>query len=37
MEFTPEQKVLNDLFGRDMTYIIPQYQRPYSWDCMGIL
>ncbi len=35
MEFTPEQKVLNDLFGRDMTYIIPQYQRPYSWDCMG--
>lgn len=35
MEFTPEQKVLNDLFGRDMTYIIPQYQRPYSWDCIG--
>ncbi len=35
MEFTPEQKVLNDLFARDMTYIIPQYQRPYSWDCIG--
>ncbi len=35
MEFTPEQKVLNDLFGNDITYIIPEYQRPYSWDCIG--
>ena len=35
MEFTPEQKVLNDLFGNDMTYTIPEYQRPYSWDCIG--
>ncbi len=35
MEFTPEQKALNDLFGNDMTYIIPEYQRPYSWDCIG--
>lgn len=35
MEFTPEQKVLNDLFGNDITYTIPEYQRPYSWDCIG--
>lgn len=35
MEFTPEQKALNDLFGNDMTYIIPEYQRPYSWECVG--
>jgi uncharacterized protein with ParB-like and HNH nuclease domain len=35
MKFTPEQKVLNDLFGNDITYIIPEYQRPYSWDCLG--
>ena len=35
MEFTPEQKALNDLFGNDMTYIIPEYQRPYSWECIG--
>ncbi|MBL7787649.1 MAG: DUF262 domain-containing protein [Chitinophagales bacterium] len=35
MEFISEQKVLNDLFGNDITYIIPQYQRPYSWDCIG--
>lgn len=35
MEFTPEQKALIDLFGNDMTYIIPEYQRPYSWDCIG--
>ncbi|MEO0041913.1 MAG: hypothetical protein RL329_1364 [Bacteroidota bacterium] len=35
MEFITEQKVLNDLFGNEMTYIIPEYQRPYSWDCLG--
>jgi len=33
--FTPEYKVLNELFGRDTKYIIPEYQRPYSWDCVG--
>lgn len=33
--FTPEYKVLNDLFGRDLSYTIPEYQRPYSWDCLG--
>jgi uncharacterized protein with ParB-like and HNH nuclease domain len=35
MEFTPEQKALTDLFGNNITYIIPEYQRPYSWDCIG--
>jgi uncharacterized protein with ParB-like and HNH nuclease domain len=35
MEFTPEQKVLNDLFGNDLTYEIPSYQRPYSWSSKG--
>ncbi|NOQ71282.1 MAG: DUF262 domain-containing protein [Crocinitomix sp.] len=33
--FTPEHIVLNDLLGRDIRYIIPNYQRPYSWDCTG--
>lgn len=33
--FTPEYKVLNELFGRDTKYTIPEYQRPYSWDCLG--
>lgn len=35
MEFSPEQKVLNDLFGNDLTYEIPSYQRPYSWSARG--
>jgi len=33
--FTPEYKVLNDFFGNDMNYIIPAYQRPYSWESIG--
>ncbi len=33
--FIPEHIVINDLFGRNIRYIIPQYQRPYSWDCIG--
>lgn len=35
MAFTPEQKVLNDLFGNDLSYEIPSYQRPYSWAAIG--
>lgn len=35
IRFTPEHKILNELFGRDMKYVIPQYQRLYSWDCLG--
>jgi uncharacterized protein with ParB-like and HNH nuclease domain len=34
-KFTPEHKVINDLFGKDMTYVIPDYQRPYSWESVG--
>ena len=33
--FKPEDKVVNDLFARDIRYIMPEYQRPYSWDCLG--
>jgi len=33
--FTPEHVVINDLFTRDIKYNIPDYQRPYSWDCIG--
>jgi uncharacterized protein with ParB-like and HNH nuclease domain len=35
VKFSPEQKVINDLFAREVKYIIPEYQRPYSWDCEG--
>lgn len=35
ISFRPESKVLNEIFGRDIKYIIPEYQRPYSWDCLG--
>ncbi len=35
VKFTPEHKVINDLFAREIKYIIPEYQRPYSWDCEG--
>lgn len=31
MEYT----ALTDVFGEKLTYIIPPYQRPYSWDCFG--
>lgn len=33
--FTPEHKSINDLFVRDVKYIIPSYQRPYSWESIG--
>jgi uncharacterized protein with ParB-like and HNH nuclease domain len=35
VKFTPEHKVVNDLFAREIKYIIPGYQRPYSWECLG--
>lgn len=35
IKFTPEHKVINDIFSRDIKYVIPDYQRPYSWDCIG--
>jgi len=31
MEYT----ALTDVFGEKLTYLIPPYQRPYSWDCVG--
>ncbi len=31
MEYT----ALTEVFGDKLTYIIPPYQRPYSWDCIG--
>lgn len=33
--FSAEPKLLNELFGRDISYIIPEYQRAYSWECIG--
>jgi|GEM_PF-900940 uncharacterized protein with ParB-like and HNH nuclease domain len=33
--FTPTSVAINDLFGNDIKFIIPPYQRPYSWDCIG--
>ncbi len=35
MEFRPEQRVVSELFGNNIKYVIPGYQRPYSWDCIG--
>jgi uncharacterized protein with ParB-like and HNH nuclease domain len=34
-KFIPKEVVLTDLFATDIVYIIPPYQRPYSWDCIG--
>jgi len=33
--FTPEHIAIVDLFGDGIKYSIPEYQRPYSWDCIG--
>ena len=33
--FHPEHKSINDVFVRDVKYIIPSYQRPYSWESTG--
>lgn len=33
--FTPEHKSINNVFVRDIKYIIPAYQRPYSWESIG--
>jgi uncharacterized protein with ParB-like and HNH nuclease domain len=34
-KFTPDHLAISDLFARDVKYIIPEYQRPYSWECLG--
>lgn len=33
--FTPEHSPLDKLFSDQTTYLIPPYQRPYSWQCLG--
>ncbi len=33
--FIPEEKALNELFINGTTYIIPNYQRLYSWESKG--
>ncbi len=33
--FTPEHIAIAELFAGNINYIIPEYQRPYSWDCIG--
>ena len=33
--FTPDYKAFTDLLGNQINYVIPTYQRPYSWDCLG--
>ena len=33
--FTPEHSSLNGLFTENAKYMIPSYQRPYSWESIG--
>lgn len=33
--FTPEHKQLSTIFGEGARYVIPSYQRPYSWESQG--
>ncbi len=33
--FTPEHKQLSSIFGEGTRYVIPSYQRPYSWGSLG--
>lgn len=33
--FHPEHLSLNNLFSENMNYVIPSYQRPYSWESLG--
>lgn len=33
--FHPEHLSLNNLFTENVNYVIPSYQRPYSWDSVG--
>lgn len=35
IKFTPEYKILDEIFARQVKYIIPDYQRPYSLECLG--
>lgn len=33
--FKPEEKSLDGIFTAHSTYVIPAYQRPYSWEAVG--
>jgi uncharacterized protein with ParB-like and HNH nuclease domain len=33
--FTPDYRALDEIFIDKADYLIPSYQRPYSWDCLG--
>lgn len=33
--FNTTHSALDEVFGTDKTYVIPAYQRPYSWQCSG--
>jgi len=33
--FHPERSALDHIFAQDMKFIIPEYQRPYSWQAEG--
>lgn len=33
--FTPEHEKLSTIFGENNRYVIPSYQRPYSWESIG--
>jgi len=33
--FRTDEQLVNKLFGRDTKYVIPEFQRPYSWNSLG--
>lgn len=33
--FSPSHSALDSIFAADTTYVIPAYQRPYSWQAIG--
>lgn len=33
--FTPSHSALDNIFAQNTTYVIPAYQRPYSWRALG--
>jgi len=33
--FSTDEQLVNQLFGSDTKYVIPEFQRPYSWNSIG--